>query len=84
MIKKKLHNGHILGAWQFDNGKGKGMFIGAQKADNGIFYDGVVMLLSDESGATHLVINKDKLEAMGGKIHIKDYDEPYEPCGIMG
>lgn len=83
MIQKKLQSGHVLGSWQFDNGIGKGIIIGAREVGY-LTTEGVAMLLSDEAGAVHLIINQDKLEAIGGKIHIKNYDDPFEPCGIVG
>lgn len=83
MIKKKIHKNHMLGAWSFDNGNAKGIITGAKNQDS-IVTEGIVLLLSDKSGKVHLIINQDKLSAIGGTIHFKNYDDPYEPCGIQG
>lgn len=83
MIQKKISEKHVLGAWQFDNGKARGMAIGS-KPQGSVFAEGVVMLLSDDEGKVHLVINQDKLNELNGEIHIKNYTDPYESCGING
>lgn len=83
MISKKIGNGNVLGAWQMENAKAKGMAIGARTQGDGIT-EAVVMLLSDNDGGVHLVINQDKLKSIGGEIHLKDYHDPYIACGIVG
>ena len=83
MIQKQLHNGNLLNGWSFDNGVGRGIIIGAREIGH-FSTESVVMLLSDESGSVHLIINRDKLEAIGGRLHIKDSETPFDPCGIVG
>ena len=83
MIKKELHNGNVLSGWPFDNGVSKGVIIGAREVGH-LSTESVVMLLSDEAGNVHLIVNRDKLEAIGGRLHIKDSETPYKPCGIVG
>lgn len=77
----KVRDDTILGAWNSENEKAAGIMIGARKPQE-MSYEGIVMLMTDSNGETHLIINQDKLEAINGKIHIKQYGDPYEPCGI--
>ena len=87
-VRKKLHNGHIIGAWSHEviknASEAKGIAIGIKQSPDSCFYDGVAFLLSDETGKVYLVINEDKLKAIGGEIHIKNYNDSFKPCGITG
>lgn len=81
MLNKKLPNGSVLGAFIKDNETAKGIVIGCRQPGDATT-KGVVMLMCDNDGKTHLIINKDLLEELNGEIVLKTYNEGYLPAGF--
>lgn len=81
MLNKKLPNGFVLGAFVKDNETAKGIVIGSRQPGDATT-KGVVMLMCDKDGKTHLIINKDLLEELNGEIVVKNWNEAYLPAGF--
>lgn len=81
MLNKKIPNGFVLGAFIKENEDAKGIVIGSRQPGDATT-KGVVMLMCDNDGKTHLIINKDLLEELNGEIVLKTYNEGYLPAGF--
>lgn len=81
MLNKRISHDIVLGAYIKDNDAAKGIAIGSRHPGDATT-KGVVMLMCDNDGKTHLIINKDLLEDLNGEIVLKTYNEGYLPAGF--
>ena len=70
-VQKKLKNtNNVLAAYTFDNG----MAIGCKKSGDCVV-EAVVMFQGNEDGTVDLIINRDKLKALNGRMIIHNSEE---------
>ena len=82
LLRKKLTNGWTLAAYSRQTTKARGILVGSHPAGSSDDFSPVVKIMSDNSGKTYLVINKDKLDAMNAEIIYKTSKEMFEPLGF--
>lgn len=71
-LRKKLKNSdNELVAFKIDDG----IAVGTKK-QTGLYCDAVVILKEKKDGTVNIIINQDKLHALGGKIIKKNFDDP--------